>query len=162
MQLNWLDFTLTGLMLASLLLGAWRGLVFEVISVMGWVAAFVLAPIYAATAASTLPAGVSPESLRYAAGFVMVFIATAFCGGLLAWVAQKLISSVGLRPVDRLLGAAFGGVRGLVLLLALTIAVGLSPLKSSAAWQDSVAAGGLRAVLQAIAPLFPPALGQYL
>jgi steroid 5-alpha reductase family enzyme len=56
--------------------------------------------------------------VRYAAGFAVVFILAVFAGGLVAWGTSKLVEAVGLRPVDRVLGAAFGLVRGVVLLLA--------------------------------------------
>jgi hypothetical protein len=43
-------------LLASVLIGVWRGLVFEVLSVAGWVAAFFLAQWYADEAAAWLRA----------------------------------------------------------------------------------------------------------
>ena len=108
-----LDWIMLTVLAASALLGAWRGLVYEVMSVLGWLASFILAQWFAPQAAALLPmmqnAG---ESLRYAAGFVLVFVATAFAGGLLAWLTKKLVEAVGMRPVDRTLGAAFGLVRG--------------------------------------------------
>ena len=42
-----LDWILLAVLLASLLLGAWRGLVYEVLSVLNWVASFVLAQWWA-------------------------------------------------------------------------------------------------------------------
>ena len=52
-----------------------------------------------------------------------MFVLAVFAGGLLAWASRKLIEAAGLRPVDRTLGAAFGVVRGVVLLLALAVVV---------------------------------------
>ena len=37
------DWILLTVLAASMLVGAWRGLVYEVLSVMGWIAAFLLA-----------------------------------------------------------------------------------------------------------------------
>ena len=119
------------------MLGAWRGLVFELMSVMGWIAAFVLAQWWAPELAPRLPLSGATEPVRYAAAFVLVFVAGAFVGGLLAWLTRKLVERIGLRPVDRTLGAAFGLVRGLVLLLAVTVVMDMTPLKSSDAWQAS-------------------------
>ena len=48
---------------------------------------------------------------------------------LLAWLIKKLVEAVGLRPIDRVLGAVFGLVRGAVLLLALAVVINMSPLK---------------------------------
>ncbi len=129
-----LDWIFAGVLLASLLVGAWRGLVYEVLSVMAWLAAFVVAQWLAWDAGNRLPMGNASESVRYAAGFVLVFIAAVFAGGLVAWLARKLIESIGLRPVDRTLGALFGALRGVILLLAVAVVVNLTALRTSVWW----------------------------
>ena len=50
-----LDWIFLGVLLTSLLLGAWRGLVYEVLSVVSWLAAFVLAQWFAPDVAQRLP-----------------------------------------------------------------------------------------------------------
>lgn len=148
-------------LLLSVLLGAWRGLVYEVLSVAGWVAAFVLAQTYADEVAAMLPLdGISPP-LRLAAGFLLVFIAVAFAGGLLAWLVKKLVASVGLRPVDRILGSAFGLARGVVMLLAFALVMSMSPLREAPWWQGSTVADMLVATLHAIKPLLPEPVARY-
>jgi len=146
----------------SLVLGAWRGLVYEVLSVIGWIGAFVLAQWLAPQAAQWLPMARSSEAVRYAAGFVLVFILAAFAGGLIAWGARKLVEAVGLRPVDRTLGAAFGLVRGAVLLLALAVVVNMTSLKGDAWWTESKGAGVSDAALRGLKPVLPERFGQYL
>ena len=150
-----LDWIFAAVMGASMLLGAWRGLVFEVLSVLSWIAAFVLAQWFAPDLAVRLPMGGAGESIRYAAGFVLVFIAAVFAGGMLAFLMAKLIASVGLRPIDRLLGAVFGALRGVVLLLAATVVVGMTPLKDSVEWRASLGAHTAQAVLAAMKPVLP-------
>lgn len=156
------DGLLLTVLLLSVLLGAWRGLVYEVLSVASWVAAFVLAQAYADEVALVLPLdGLSPP-LQLAAGFLVVFIAVAFAGGLLAWLVKKLVASVGLRPVDRILGSAFGLARGVVMLLALAVVVSMSPLRDAPWWQGSVVADLLVATLHAIKPLLPEPVARYI
>jgi membrane protein required for colicin V production len=162
MQIAALDWMLMGVLLLSMALGAWRGLVYEVLSVMGWVASFVIAQLYAATVGQMLPMSGATDALRYAAGFVLTFIASAFAAGLLAWLAKKLIETVGLRPVDRTLGAFFGLLRGIVILLAATTAVLMTPLKEGEWWKQSAGAGILSATLKAVKPLLPSEVGQYI
>jgi membrane protein required for colicin V production len=153
---------LMGVLLLSMALGAWRGLVYEVLSVLGWVASFVIAQLYAATVGQMLPMSGATDALRYAAGFVLTFIASAFAAGLLAWLAKKLIETVGLRPVDRTLGAFFGLLRGIVILLAATTAVLMTPLKEGQWWKQSAGAGILSATLKAVKPILPSEVGQYI
>jgi len=156
-----LDILLSIVLLASLLLGWWRGLVHEVLSVLGWIAAFFLAQWYAATAASWLPLADTAEPLRYAAGFALVFVGVMFASGLLVWIVKKGIESVGLRPVDRALGALFGVLRGVVILLALALLVHMTPLKDEPVWQQSRGAPWLHAGLQSLKGMVPEGMAQY-
>jgi len=157
-----LDWIFVAVLLASLVLGAWRGLVYEVLSVMSWIAAFVLAQWLAPDVAARLPMGTASEPVRYAAGFVVVLVAAAFAGGLVAWLLKKLIEAIGLRPVDRTLGAAFGLARGVLLLLAAAVVVNMTPLKGGVWWQESAGADVLTVALKGMKPVLPEEFGQYL
>ena len=109
--LSTLDWLCVGVLLASMLVGAWRGLVVEVLSLVSWAAAFVLAQWWAPDVAAKLPMAGAGEQVRYAAGFVLVFVATLFAGALIGFVISKLLSVVGLGALNRLLGALFGVLR---------------------------------------------------
>ena len=157
-----LDWVVVAVLAASVLLGLWRGLVYEVLSVLNWLAAFVLAQWLAPRAAALLPLGRAGESLQYAGGFVVVFILALFAGGLLAWATKKLVEAVGLRPVDRALGGVFGLVRGLVAVLVLAVVVHLTGLRNGAWWTESVTAGVATAALRGLKPVVPERFGAYL
>lgn len=162
MQIALLDWILLLVLLSSLIIGAWRGLVYEVLSVLGWVAAFVLAQWQAATVGQMLPMAGSSDALRYAAGFITTFVALAFVAGLVSALARKLMQASGLRPADRVLGAMFGLARGLILMLALATAVLMTPLREGAWWRESVGAGVLTAILKGLKPVLPERVGQYI
>jgi membrane protein required for colicin V production len=157
-----LDWVALGVLALSLLLGIWRGLVFEVLSVLGWLAAFVLAQWFAPQVSGMLPMAGSHEAVRYAAAFVVVFIATVFAAGLLAWLTKKLIASVGLAPADRALGGLFGLVRGVVLLLGLAVVVHMTALKDGMWWKESVTSGIATAMLRGMKPVLPAKFAAYL
>jgi len=139
-----------------------RGLVFEVISLVGWVVAFVVAQWFASDVAAWLPAGDPQASWRYPLAFVLLFVAVAFGVGLVASLTRKLIAAVGLRPVDRILGGAFGAARGAVALLVLAVVVHLLALSDSAWWHESRSAVVLDAALQSLKPALPEKLASYL
>jgi membrane protein required for colicin V production len=157
-----LDWVVLSLLAASVLLGLWRGLVYEVLSVLNWLAAFVLAQWLAPRAAALMPLSRAGESVQYAAGFAVVFIAALFAGGLVAWLISKLVAAVGLRPVDRVLGGLFGVVRGLVAVLALAVVVNLVGLARGAWWTESTTAGVAAAALRGLKPVVPERFGTYL
>lgn len=157
-----LDWIFAALLLVSMLVGAWRGLVYEVLSLAGWVVAFLAAQWLAPDAAALLPMGEAHETMRYAAGFILVFVGALFAWGFLAWLAKKLIEAVGLRPVDRALGAVFGVLRGLVVLLVLVVVAGLTQLHQADWWQESQGAVLLSGLLQGLRPVLPEDLGRHL
>ena len=157
-----LDWVFVAVLAASLLLGAWRGLVYEVLSVLSWIAAFIVAQWLAPDAAAMLPVSGWSQPVRYAAGFVLVFIAVVFAGGLLAWIVKKLVEAVGLRPVDRMLGALFGLFRGAILALALAVVVNATPLRSADWWTESTGAAVATAALKGLKPVLPEPFRRYL
>jgi len=156
------DWILLGVLVFSMLLGAWRGLVYEVLSVLGWVVSFFVAQWFAPDLAARLPVQSAADPVRYAAAFVLIFIASVFAAGLLAFLLKKLVAAVGLAPVDRVLGAAFGVLRGVVLLLAATVVIDMTALKSSDWWRESKGAPVLAATLKAIKPVLPEQFAKYL
>jgi len=157
-----LDWIFLAVLCISLVVGAWRGLVYELLSLANWIAAFVLAQWFGPAAAQWLPISGATEMVRYAVGFVLVFVLALFAGGLLAFLIRKLVAAVGLRPVDRVLGAAFGLVRAVVVLLALAVVVGMTPLNKGIWWQESTGAGIATVVLQGLKPVLPQEFGKYL
>ncbi|HET7835489.1 MULTISPECIES: CvpA family protein [unclassified Variovorax] len=157
-----LDWIAVALLLVSMLLGLVRGLVFEVISLAGWVVAFVAAQWLAEDVGRWLPFGDPAASWRYAAGFVLVFVGVAFSVGLLAALTRKLVAAIGLRPVDRILGGVFGVARGAVAMLAVAVVVHLLALSDSAWWHGSRSAIVLDAALQGLKPALPDKLASYL
>lgn len=157
-----LDWIFLAVLVVSMLVGAWRGLVFEVLSLLGWVASFFIAQWFAPDLAVRLPMGDSAPTLRYAAGFVIAFVLSVFVCGLMTWIVKKLIEAVGLRPVDRTLGAMFGVLRGFVLLLAMAMVARLTPVGSAPWWQESWAAPFLAEMLRGLRPALPEELGKYL
>ena len=157
-----LDWVFVGVLGFSLLLGLLRGLVYEVLSVLSWIAAFVVAQWLAPAVGAWLPMEKAAEPVRYAAGFAIVFVAVVFAGGLVAWATRKMVEAVGLRPMDRVLGGAFGLVRGVMVLLALAVVVNMTPLRKSQWWTESTGAAVSTAALKGLKPVLPEEFAQYL
>lgn len=145
-----------------MLLGAWRGLVYEVLSVLGWALSFYAAQYFAPLVAGWLPLQSISQTLRYAAAFVLVFVAAVFAAGFLAFLLKKMIEAIGLRPVDRTMGAAFGLVRGVILLLAAAVVMNMTTLEQSGWWQESKGAAIVSAALKGLKPVMPEKFANYL
>jgi membrane protein required for colicin V production len=157
------DWILLGVLLTSMVVGMWRGLVYEVLSLAGWLAAFVMAQWLAAEVAVHLPfVSGAAAPVQYAVGFVAVFVVTLFAAGLVSWLIKKLVESAGLRPVDRALGGLFGLARGVVVLLALTVVLHLLGMAQQDWWQGARGPGWIEVVIKGIKPVLPDALVEYL
>ncbi|MDD2546478.1 MAG: CvpA family protein [Burkholderiaceae bacterium] len=157
-----LDWIFMAVLLASMLIGAWRGLVFEMVSLVAWVCAFWVAQWWAADLGALLPLGESGPALRYAAGFLGVFALALFAGGFVSWLGKQLVTAMGLRPADRALGAIFGVLRGLVLLLVVAVVAGLTPVHEADWWQESQGVPWLGQALKGLKPALPEEFGRHL
>jgi membrane protein required for colicin V production len=163
MGLSLTDGVFGGILLLSLVVGAWRGLIHELMSLAGWIAAFVTAQWLAEDVALWLPVWRdAAEQVRYALSFVLVFVATVFAASLVSWLLRKVVDVAGLRPADRSLGAIFGLLRGVVVLMVLAVVVHLVGMHKASWWQESFMTPVLDVLLAGIKPLLPQALQAYL
>lgn len=156
------DWIAVMLIAVSLLMGLWRGLVYEVLSLAGWIAAFLCAQWLAGGLAAVLPFGDPEAPWRYGVAFALIFIVVAFVGGAIASMTRRLITVAGLRPVDRSLGALFGVGRAAVALLAIAVVVHVMAWHDQAWWRESAGAPFIDAALQGLKPALPQKLASYL
>lgn len=160
--LGWVDWALLAVLAISVVVGLWRGLVFEVLSLVGWVAAFVAAQAFAPGLAPLMPVGAPGSALNHGVAFLIVFVLALAAWALASRLVRLLIHATPLQPVDRVLGGVFGLARGAVLLLAAATLVLLSPARASTAWQQSQGAAWLVTALQGMKPMLPDVLAQRL
>jgi len=160
--LGWVDWALLAVLVVSVAVGLWRGLVFEVLSLVGWVAAYIAAQASCPTVAPLLPIGVAGGALNQGAAFALVFVLALVVWALALGLLRKLIHATPLQVVDRVLGGGFGLLRGAVLLLAVATVVSLTPAARSPAWQHSQGAAWLAGLLQELKPVLPESLAQHL
>ena len=92
-----LDWILLAIVAVSVVVGLWRGLVFEVLSLLGWVVAYVAAQLLAGTVAEQLPVGAPGSGVNHAAAFALTFIVV-----LIAWaIAARLVRWLVGASLDR-------------------------------------------------------------
>ena len=138
--------------------GIWRGFTREVMSLAGWVLAFVAANSVAAPLGDLLPASLAGPEVRVLIAFVAVFVLVLIAAALVGNAMSKFLKAAGLRGVDRTLGGLFGLARGVLILLAFAVVAGLTSLPRQPLWKESVAAGMLERTVVQLRPWLPPAL----
>jgi membrane protein required for colicin V production len=158
----WIDLLLAGIVLLSIAVGLVRGFVFEVMSLAGWLVAYLAARWLSPVAAPYLPIGAAGSPLNQVASFACTFLAALLLWSLLSRLVRMLVHATPLSVVDRLLGGLFGSLRGVLVLLLVALAVGLTPAARTAAWDDSVLRPWLQAALGKLKPLLPPQVSDHL
>jgi len=136
-MVEYADYVVLGIVVISILVGLIRGFVEEAFSLLVWTAAFLIAFQYSGDLAMQLEGHIELPSARASLAFAGVFLSVLLVGGLLTFLVGKLVEKTGLSGTDRLLGGAFGGIRGLFIVLALMLVAGLTPVTQDPWWQQS-------------------------
>ena len=140
--MNGLDAVLVAVILLSILVAAAHGFFSEIFSLAGAVIGFVLASWEYWRLAPWFAQYTKSSMMANAAAFLTIVVAVSIIASIAAKVTTWTMKEVGLRWADRLLGGAFGALRGLVLATVLVlIATSFTP---EAQWlQQSRMAGYL-------------------
>jgi membrane protein required for colicin V production len=157
MALNAIDWAIVAVIAVSVLLGVLRGLVREVLSIVGWVAGIWLALRYANEIGRALPFDLPWPEARTALAALAIVIGAVLAAGLLAWIIGKLMSAVKLSGTDRMLGALFGLLRGLLIVLLVALFAGRTALAQQPPWRESLLLPLVEAAVRFASPLLPPA-----
>jgi len=134
--LNFIDYILIAIVGLSMVLSLWRGFVREMISLIGLVAAFLVASRTSGATGDFLGQWISNSTVADIAGFALVFIIVMILVALIGAIIRKLVDMADLTATDRTLGVFFGAARG-VLLIGLCFLVYTSYTKPNAGWIKS-------------------------
>lgn len=154
------DYTVLLIVGVSILISVMRGLVREVLALMGWVAAIWVAVNYSVPLAPFLPDAVPNEALRLLAAFVALFLATLLLATLFSITLSELVKKLGMGAVDRGLGALFGLTRGLLIVMVLVLLAGLTPLPHQGFWRNAMLSAPLEAFVVVVKPWLPEQLAK--
>ena len=150
------DYIVLIIVILSVLLGWWRGMVYEILSLLSWVTSYFVAQAWAAEFAPYMPAVLESDNLKTAAAFLAVFITTLILCGIAAWALNKLIKSFGLDwRTDGVAGAIFGFFRGCMLVVVLVLLAGLTRLPQTPFWHDALLSKPLQNVALLAKDLLP-------
>ena len=121
--MNWLDIVLIVIFAVSVVSGVAKGFARQVIGLAAAVAGFLCGLWFYGSAGSFLLPYVSHKGIANFLGFVLIFVAFLILGALVGKLLSVLLKWVGLSWLDRLLGGVFGLVRGLIIAIALVLAL---------------------------------------
>ena len=154
------DYVVLGIFFISVILSIIRGFVREVLSIAGWVIAFIAASTFAHDFEPYIPSEIGGESLRIISAFILVFIVTLIISVLITTLLNTLIKNVGLGFIDRILGAFFGFSRALIIVMVLVLIAGLTALPQQSLWQQAVLSTPMEALAEHVLPWLPDDLSK--
>ncbi len=132
------DYAVIAILAASVLLGAWRGMVSEVMSLGAWVVAFLVAREWGEAVGTQLLAPyMTVVFWQIAGGWILLFIASILSVSIFRALIRKTIHAIGLGFFDRTLGMAFGAARGTLLVLLLVAIGGMTHLPEEPWWRQA-------------------------
>ncbi len=154
------DYVVIAVVAVSLLLGLWRGVIGELIALLGWGLGLFAAFEYGEPFGAVVFAGMADPALRLAVACVTIFVSVLVVMALIRMLIGKMIKALGLSLSDRLLGMVFGLARGALISLVLVALGGMTAAPTQSWWQLSTLAAPLESAVLAIKPMLPDDLAK--
>jgi len=136
MSLGTPDLIIAGMIVLSILIGIARGFVKESISLVTWIVAIVLSILYSGSLAEYMTF-TKVTLVRSLTAFLLIFLSIIFAGAIVNYTVGTLVRKTPFSAPDRVLGFAFGFLRGVVFVSILVLLAGLTPLPEAPWWQGS-------------------------
>ncbi len=145
--LNFADWFILVVLIASGLISFSRGFTKEFLSLFLWIAAFIAAISLEFLATPKIDEYIGNPEISKILSYIVVFVVFIFVGGMLIKFISKLIKWSGASGFDRFLGVIFGLIRGLVVLFVIFLL-----LPSSLKTTDLISNSKITPIIEKYAP----------
>jgi membrane protein required for colicin V production len=152
------DYLVLFVLGTSVAIGILRGFIKEILSLGSWVAALVVANMYAEALAPLLPDVIPGAMLRVIIAFVALFIGMKILMMLVGMLFDAILKATGLTIADRALGSLFGLLRGVVFVLAGVIICGMTSVPGQPFWKNAVLSPYAEDGARRLKPFLPDAV----
>lgn len=155
------DYIVFFVLLTSVIISTLRGLIKEILSLISWIVALLLANAYGETVANWLPEIVPGKLGRLIIAFLFLFIGVRLLMALLMKAVDALIKASGLSLADRGLGGLFGLARGCVIVMAMVLVCGMTAIPQQAFWRDALLSPVAVSAVRTVMPFLPGTLTEH-
>jgi len=122
-QFTAIDWLIILVVLSSVAISWFNGFVREMISMASVLVGVILAAWFARPVGALFKEVVLTENIALFLGFSLIFLVTLLAGAVCAWLVTRFVKFAKLVWADRLLGAAFGLIRGWMICAAALLAL---------------------------------------
>ena len=133
-----IDWVILAVLAVSGLISLKRGFVKEALSLVSWIAAFIIARLFSGNLATLLDGMVETNSLRWIIAFVILFAGTVAIGAMVNHLVVEMVRMTGLGGTDRVFGMVFGLFRGVIILVAVIYGLQFTMVPQDAWWKESM------------------------
>jgi membrane protein required for colicin V production len=156
------DYAVLAILVLSILLSVVRGVVRELLSLAGWVIAFMVASSFAAAFSPMLPSAIIGDQFRGVLASASIFLSALLAMGLLTMLISALVKTAGLGFADRFMGSLFGFARGMLVVLLAVLAAGFTTVPQEPFWKKAMLSAPLETVAMMIIPWLPQDLTRHI
>jgi membrane protein required for colicin V production len=149
------DYLVLFVLICSVVISTLRGLVKEILSLAGWIVAFIVANAYGEALAPLLPEVMPGATARLIVAFIALFIGVRILMGLLAMALEAIVKASGLTLVDRGLGGLFGLARGVLIVLAAVLLCGMTAIPQQPFWKQALLSPLAETIAYTVKPFLP-------
>lgn len=150
---NWLDIVFGIILIITLIMGLVKGFIRQIIGIVAVIAGLILAVTYYSIVSEFFFRLIGHRIMSHFLGFLSIFLAVLFAGALLSHLLSKVMIGP-FKFFDRVLGAALGLLKGILICAVLVFALLVFPVNKTVVKESQIAPFCLR-VAQAMIYLIP-------
>lgn len=134
---NFIDYFVLIVIGVSVLLGFVHGFIRMILSVLVWVAAFFISAFYGPHLATTFSLVTNDPKWQLWLSYGTVFVVAVVIGFVVKLILNLILTGGNVGIINRFLGAVFGGIRGVIIVLLFVWFALLVGMDQSAAFKAS-------------------------
>lgn len=163
MTLTLFDYVAIAIVVLSLILGGFRGMAKEVLSLVNLVLAFWVANRYGGELVVYLDwAEDLSDPMKALIGVAGAFFGSMLVGAIIIALIGRIVSAAGLGFADRGLGVAFGVARGVLIVLGCVVAAGFTSLPEKEFWKEAAFAPMAVDLVLQVKPHLPESVANWI
>ncbi|MGH8457286.1 MAG: CvpA family protein [Stenotrophobium sp.] len=150
-----MDWCIVAVFVISILVGVLRGFAHEILNLLTWVLAFVLAAVFGHMLADVFAAHINEPAVRVGCAYAILFIGGLLFGAILTHLLTDWISNSMFSNVNRTLGAGFGFLRGVFVITVFVLCASTMGSKQDRWWHQSIFVPQFEVLANLLKPVVP-------